>query len=293
VAVVTGAGRGIGRSYALLLAARGCSVVVNDVGSSMAGEGVDAAPAETVAAEILATGGEAVADTSDVSRVDAADQVIATALSAFGRVDVVINNAGIIQWAGPPEVDARNIQRHLDVHVIGAFNTVHAAWPHFESQGYGRIVMTTSSGLFGLANNTGYAAAKGAVVGLMRSLAVAGAPHDIKVNAIAPAAMTRMAGRGTAEQDKQLDPALVAPMAAYLAHENCPVTGEIYAAGAGRFSRILLATTPGTVLAGTPSIEDIATHWDAINDDSRHASPKDLLSWSAAFLAHLDADGQA
>jgi len=258
--------------------------VVNDLGSSMTGEGSDVSPAESVTSEIVAAGGAAVSDSHDVSTVDGGEKVVSHALSAFGRIDVVINNAGIIQWAGPPEVDATNIQRHLDVHVMGSFNTVRAAWPHLESQGYGRLVMTTSSGIFGLPNNTGYAAAKGGVIGLTRSLAVAGAWGGIKVNAIAPAAMTRMAGGGTDEMAQQMDPALVAPMAAYLAHEECPVSGEIYAAGAGRFSRIFIAMTPGNVRAGTPTIESVAAQWPQINAEPDYVVPSDLMSWSASFL---------
>ncbi len=291
---MTGAGRGIGRAHALLLASRGASVVVNDVGGSMTGVGADAAPAAAVVAEISAAGGAGVADGNDVSTVEGAEALIATALERFGRIDILINNAGIIRWAGLPEADADNLAQHLAVHVGGSFNTARAAWPHFVSQGYGRIVMTTSSGLFGLPTNVSYAAAKGGVVGLTRSLAVAGAKKGIKVNALAPAAMTRMAGppSGAADStailqpDPHMAPELVAPMAAYLAHESCPVTGEIYAAGAGRFARIFIAATPGYVDADA-TIEDIAANWSAINDDSGYTIPASLMEWSAAFLAHL------
>ena len=137
--------------------------------------------------------------------------------------------------------------RHLAVHVGGSFNTARAAWPHMVEQGYGRIVMTTSSGMFGLPNNLSYATAKGGVIGLTRSLATAGAEHGIKVNLIAPAACTRMAGRGDRGPDREMAPELVAPMAAFLAHEDCPVSGEIYAAGAGRFARLFIASTEGYV----------------------------------------------
>jgi NAD(P)-dependent dehydrogenase (short-subunit alcohol dehydrogenase family) len=262
---------------------------VNDLGASMAGEGADAGPAADVVSEIVAAGGAAISDTTDVAAIDGGEGVVSAALAAFGRLDIVVNTAGIIRWAGPPEVDAENLQRHLDVHLLGSFHTVRAAWPHFAAQAYGRVVMTTSGGVFGLGNNTGYAAAKGAVIGLMRSLAVAGEPSGIKVNAVAPAAMTRMAGRGSEEQASQLDPALVAPMAAYLAHEDCPVTGEIYAAGAGRFARIFLATTPGSVPTAAPTIESVADTWAEINAESGYAVPKDLMAWSAGFLAEAEA----
>jgi NAD(P)-dependent dehydrogenase (short-subunit alcohol dehydrogenase family) len=295
VAVVTGAGRGIGRAYALLLAARGASVVVNDLGGSMAGDGTDAAPAQAVAAEITAAGGTAVADTSDVADPDGAGVLIDTAVTRFGRVDAVLNNAGIVRWAGPPTVDLENLERHLAVHVAGSFNTSLAAWPHMVEQGYGRIVNTTSSGMFGLPTNTSYATAKAGVVGLTRSLHVAGARHGIKVNCIAPAAFTRMAGADdgpdAGAEDRratQMAPALVAPMAAYLAHEDCPVSGEIYAAGAGRFARIFVAQAEGFVHAGPePTMEDVAAHWQAINDEAHYRVPADLMDWSRGFLSHL------
>ena len=266
---MTGAGRGIGRAYARLLANRGASVVVNDI---------DDEPATSVASEI---GG--VADTHDVSSVDGGRALVDTALREFGRIDVLINNAGNIRWAGPPEVDEDNLRAHLDVHVLGSFHTALAAWPQMTAQGYGRIVMTTSSGVFGLPKNTSYATAKGGVIGLMRSLAVAGAGHGIKVNGIAPGAMTRMAG--PEEPTPASSPDLVAPMAAFLAHEDCPVTGEIYSAGFGRFARIFIASTEGYV-SDTPTIEDIAAHWVTINDEAGYSVPADLRAWSDHFLSH-------
>jgi NAD(P)-dependent dehydrogenase (short-subunit alcohol dehydrogenase family) len=291
VGVVTGAGRGIGRAHALLLAARGAGVVVNDLGGSMEGDGVDAAPAADVAAEIVAAGGTAIADTSDVSTTAGAQALVDAAVGKLGRIDILVNNAGIIRWAGLPEADEENLARHLAVHVGGSFNTTRAAWPHLVEQGYGRIVMTTSAGLFGLPTNLSYATAKGAVIGLTRSLATAGVKHGIRVNLIAPAAFTRMAGQPTEEPPPEMRPELVAPMVAFLAHEDCPVSGEIYAAGAGRFARIFIASTEGYVhpdAAGSvPTIEDIAEHWATINDETGYSVPADLNDWSAAFLAHL------
>jgi NAD(P)-dependent dehydrogenase (short-subunit alcohol dehydrogenase family) len=213
--------------------------------------------------------------------------VVEAAVARFGRVDAVINNAGIIRWAGFPEADEENLIRHLAVHTVGSFNTARAAWPHLVAAGYGRIVMTTSSGVFGLPNNVSYATAKAAVIGMTRSMAVAGAEHGIRVNLIAPAALTRMAG-GDGDRDGDMAPALVAPMAAFLAHESCPVTGEIYAAGAGRFARVFVAATPGYVHVGPDvTIEDVGEHWAAINDETGYVVPSDLMSWSAAFLSHL------
>jgi NAD(P)-dependent dehydrogenase (short-subunit alcohol dehydrogenase family) len=287
VAIVTGAGRGIGAAYARLLAARGASVVVNDLGGSIEGIGADAGPAVTVSAEINAASGNSIADTNDVATESGALALVSNALERFGRVDALINNAGIVRWAGMPDIDAANLAAHLDVHVFGSFHTTRALWAHFTERGYGRIVNTTSAGVFGLATNTGYAAAKGAVIGLTRSLAAAGRDHDITVNAIAPAAFTRMAGRA-GRGTESMTPELVAPMVALLAHESCPVTGEIYAAGAGRFARIVIGATDGYVHKGaTPTVEDLAANWSSINDASSFTLPADLTGWSARFMAHV------
>jgi NAD(P)-dependent dehydrogenase (short-subunit alcohol dehydrogenase family) len=288
VAVVTGAGRGIGRAYARLLAARGARVVVNDLGASTGGSGSDAGPASDAVEEIVAAGGEAVADTNDVSSVAGAEALVGAAVERFGRIDVLVNNAGIIRWAGMPEVDADNLNRHLAVHVGGSFNTVRAAWPHMVEAGYGRIVNTTSAGIFGLPDNTSYATAKGAVVGLTRSLAAAGDAHGITANCIAPGAMTRMAGPGGEDASPEMSPDLVAPMVALLAHEECPVSGEIYAAGFGRFARIFIGMAPGYVHTGpAPTVEAVADNWAAINDEPGYTIPADLTEWSATFMAHL------
>jgi len=252
----------------------------------MGGVGVDAEPASTVAAEIVDAGGSAIADNSDVATATGARTLIEAAVGQFGRVDILVNNAGIVRWAGLPEVDEDNLAKHIAVHVGGSFNTTRAAWPHMVEQGYGRIVMTTSSGIFGLPNNTSYATAKAAVIGLTRSISLAGASRGIKVNLIAPAAFTRMAGPGSGAP--QMSPDLVAPMVAFLAHEACPVSGEIYTAGAGRFARIFIASTEGYVHAlPHPTIEDVAQNWATINDETGYYVPTDLTTWSAAFMSHL------
>lgn len=295
VAIVTGAGRGLGRAYARLLADRGAAVVVNDLGGSMAGEGADAAPASAVTAEIVAAGGTAVADTHDVADPEGARALVATAVEQLGRIDVLVNNAGIMRWATMPDVDVDAIEAHLAVHVLGSFNTARAAWPHMVAQGYGRIVLTTSSGMLGNPGNLAYAIAKGGTVGMMRSLATAGRAHGIAVNCIAPAAYTRMAGPGTdpAADDPLatlMAPDLVAPMVALLAHESCPVTGEIYAAGAGRFARLFVASTEGYLHdpgdGSAPTVEEVAAHWQAVNDETGYSVPTDLMDWSARFTAH-------
>jgi NAD(P)-dependent dehydrogenase (short-subunit alcohol dehydrogenase family) len=294
VAVVTGAGRGLGRAYARLLAGRGAKVVVNDLGGSMDGEGQDEGPAQKVVEQITAAGGTAVADTHDVSTEAGGEAIVDTALETFGRIDILVNNAGIIRWGGLPEVDLANLERHLDVHLIGSFNTMRAAWPYFIDQQYGRVVLTTSTGMLGLNNNLSYAAAKSGTIGLARSAKLAGEPHNIKVNLIAPAAMTRMGGGDTEDGEAQPAPGqpympsdAVAPMVAYLAHETCPVNGEIYTAGAGRFARLFIASTEGHVHNdGEPTIEDVATNWTQINDETGYYVPADLMSWSGSFLKH-------
>jgi len=298
VAVVTGAGRGLGRAYVHLLAQRGARVVVNDLGASTDGSGADVGPASNVAAEIEAAGGCAVADGNDVATVAGARALVDTAIERFGRLDVLVNNAGIVRWAGFPDADEENLARHWAVHVGGSFHTARAAWPHMAAEGYGRIVMTTSTGMLGLPNNASYATAKGGVLGLARSLATAGVGPGIKVNLIAPAAMTRMARRaseadtGEVGADDPMAPHLVAPLVAYLAHETCPVTGELYVSGAGRFARMFVACAPGYVHPGAgpgaaPTPEDVVAHWGVINDETGYSVPADLPAWSAAFLAHL------
>jgi NAD(P)-dependent dehydrogenase (short-subunit alcohol dehydrogenase family) len=298
VAVVTGAGRGIGRAYAHLLAARGARVVVNDLGGSREGLGADPAPATGVVAEIADAGGTARADTHDVATPTGAQALVEATLREFGQLDVLINNAGIIRWAGFPDADEANLSSHLAVHVGGSFHTTRATWPHMVERGYGRIVMTTSTGMLGLPQNLSYATAKGGVIGLARSLATAGAAHGIKVNLIAPAALTRMAGTPTPQGPDHdvgpdpMSPDLVAPMAAILAHETCPVSGEIYVAGAGRFARMFIAVTEGYVHAADApaTVEDVAEHWALINDERGATIPSDLTAWSVGFLAHQRGD---
>ena len=287
VAIITGAGRGIGRSYARLLAARGARVVVNDLGGNTKGVGADEAVAQAVVEEIVADDGEALADAGDVSSETGAAATVRAAIDRFGRVDILIHNAGIVRWAAMPDIDPDDFAATLAIHLHGAFHMVRAAWPHMVEQGRGRIVLTTSTGMLGLPNNTSYAAAKAGVVGLARSVALAGAAHGIKVNCIAPAAMTRMSGRNAQDAGPEMSPDLVAPMAAFLAHDDCPVSGEIYTAGFGRFARVFVGSTDGWVSETAPTIEDVAAHWRAINDEADYNIPADLMSWSAAFMSHL------
>ena len=253
----------------------------------MGGDGADPAPASAVVDEIVAAGGSALADTSDVSTAAGAEALVATAIAELGRIDVLVANAGIMRWSRFPDVTTEDLEAHLAVHVGGSFHTARTAWPHLVDQSYGRIVLTTSTGMLGLPGNTAYGTAKGGIIGLARSLALAGRRHGIKANCIAPAASTRMAG----DEGPDMPPEQVAPMVAYLAHESCPVSGEIYTAGAGRFGRLFIGSTPGWVAGGDqPSAEDVAAHWDEINDEDGYTVPADLVAWSSQFLSHLHQD---
>ena len=215
--------------------------------------------------------------------------LIDTALREFGRIDIVVNNAGIVRWGDLPDVELDALQDTLDVHLVGSFNVTRAAWPHLMTQEYGRVVMTTSTGMFGLRGNLAYAAAKAGVVGLMRNMKLSGRRYNITVNAVAPVAATRMGGaeEDDAEPPADMAPELVAPLVAYLCHEDCPVSGEIYAAGGGRFSRIFIATTEGYVPSGDPTPEDVAANWAAINDEAGYSVPADLPDWAAKYMKHL------
>ncbi|MFT4259384.1 SDR family NAD(P)-dependent oxidoreductase [Microbacterium sp.] len=300
VAVVTGAGRGLGRAHALLLASRGAKVVVNDFGGSKEGVGSDTGPANEVVQEIIDAGGEAVADTNSVASEEGCQALVETAVREFGRIDIVVNNAGISRWATFPEADAENLEITLDVHLRGTWNTTRAAWPHFAEQGYGRVITTASTGMLGLPNNLAYATAKGALIGFTRSLAVAAKPQGILVNCIAPNSVTRPSettGKGSIVAQNQMDEARaalmqtdrVSPMVAFLAHESCPVNGEILVAGANRFGRWFLGFTEGWLAEGdaVPTVEDVAAHWEQINDLDGFYVPSGLQDWSARFMSQL------
>ncbi|HEY0448785.1 SDR family NAD(P)-dependent oxidoreductase [Actinophytocola sp.] len=295
VAIVTGAGRGIGRAHALLLAERGARVVVNDLGSASSGDGSDAGPAEQVAAAIRAAGGDAVADGSDVASVDGAARLVGRALDSYGRVDILVNNAGIFSPAEFPALELSELRRYFDVHVGGSFNVTRECWPHLVRAGYGRIVMTTSHGILGSAPLIAYGTAKGGVFALARALAVTGKDLGILVNSVAPVAATRLAGGdddGTSGQGV-LDgstPALVSPLVSLLCHESCPVSGETFLSGGRRHARLFVAETEGYVHPGadvTPEV--VAEHWARIMDESAHYVPVDTTTWLDGNAARIAA----
>jgi NAD(P)-dependent dehydrogenase (short-subunit alcohol dehydrogenase family) len=295
VAIVTGAGRGIGRAHALLLAERGARVVVNDLGGAASGDGSDPGPAERVAAEIRAAGGEAVADGSDIASVEGAAQLVRRALDAYGRIDVLVNNAGIWVPDEFPGVDVSTMRRYFDVHVGGSFNVTRECWPHMARSGYGRIVMTTSHGILGSPALIAYGTAKGSVFALARALAVTGQGLGITVNSVAPVAATRLAGGdddGTSGEGV-LDgstPALVSPLVMLLCHESCPVSGETFLSGGRRHARLFVAETEGYVHPDadvTPEV--VAEHWGQIMDASDHYVPADTDAWMKANAERIAA----
>ena len=273
VAIITGAGGGLGKQHALLLASRGARVVVNDLGGSVSGEGSDKGPAESAAQEIRDLGGEAVSDANSVSTPEGGEAIVQTALDAYGRVDIVINNAGILRDKTFHNMTQDLIEPVIDVHLKGAFYVTRPAWVKMREQGYGRIVNTSSgSGVLGNFGQTNYGAAKMGLVGLTRVLANEGAKYNIKANAIAPIARTRMTEELMGAAAEKLDPELVSPIVGWLVHEDCPVTGEIYTFGGGRVARFFIGMTHGYYNPKL-TLEDVRDHFEEIRDEKGYTVP--------------------
>ena len=306
VAVITGAGGGLGKEYALLLASRGARIVVNDIGGSVTGDGSDNEAADAAAAEIRNLGGEAVADSHSVTTPDGGQAIIDTALDAWGRVDILINNAGIVSDAPFEEMTADRLEPLLDVHLRGAFYVTRPAWKVMRERGYGRILNACSAaGVLGSPGMSNYGSAKTGLIGLTRVLAAEAGGDDIKINAIAPIAYTRMLAHsleGAGEPDdpvaqavlddlagqylKKLEPALVAPVAAFLTHRDCPVSGEIYTVGAGHVSRFFIGRTKG-FYSPTLSIEEVRDQLDTIRDEADYTVPGGTADEMAELFAML------
>ena len=282
VALITGAGRGLGRAYALLLAARGAKVVVNDPGVSMQGEGTDTGPAQSVVEEIRAAGGQAVASTDSVATPEGGQAMIDLARDHFGSIDILIHNAGIVRRGGLAELSYADFETVLDVHLRGAFHVVRAAFPHMCAANYGRIVLTGSiNGLYGNAGVVNYSVAKAGMIGLSNVAAIEGAAHGVKSNIILPGAVTRMAEGLDTSAYPPMDPELVAPAVGYLAHQDCAVSGEMLVAMAGRVARAYTMETVG-VFQPDWTIEQIADRLDAIRDT------QDALLFPPVPTGHLD-----
>jgi NAD(P)-dependent dehydrogenase (short-subunit alcohol dehydrogenase family) len=288
VVVVTGAGRGLGRLYALELARRGAAVVVNDIGGSMAGEGSDQSVAESVVKEVEAAGGTAVASHDSVAAPTGGGAIVDTAMDQFGRLDAVISNAGIFQTLPFDELSVEDWQRMIDVHLHGAFHLAQPAFKVMKKQRYGRFVFISSSaGLFGQPNSAHYAAAKAGVVGLTNAIAIEGAEHGILANTVLPFGYSRMVTETVGDRDAEqasaflqaIAPELVVPVVVYLASHACGVTHQNYSACAGRFARAFVGLGGGwaAALGSTPTAEDVAVHWPEIAGTEPFSVPSSIL----------------
>lgn len=275
VAVITGAGGGLGRAYALLLASRGASVVVNDLGGGVDGSGRGSSMADAVVGEIKGRGGKAAANYDSVATPEGGEAIIKSAIDAFGRVDIVINNAGILRDKSFVNMSPAELDAVLDVHLKGAFFVSQPAFRVMKEQKYGRFLFTSSAaGLFGNFGQANYGAAKMGLVGLAHVLAIEGLKHNIRANVISPIAKTRLSEGVLGAFGDEIDPALVAPMAAYLVSEASEATHEIYSAGGGRFSRVFIGLTPGWFAGPTPpSLEEIQSHLSLIRETGGFSTP--------------------
>ncbi|KAA9108221.1 SDR family NAD(P)-dependent oxidoreductase [Microbacterium rhizomatis] len=279
VAIVTGAARGLGREHALALASRGATVVVNDRDA-----------ADAVVEEIRAAGGVATADANDISTLEGATRIVELATSTYGRLDILVNNAGILRDRSFSKLSEEEWTSVLAVHLGGTIWMSKAAWPVMVEQGYGRIVNTTSAaGIFGNFGQVNYGAAKAAIWGATKTLAIEGARHGINVNAIEPGARTRMTENLLGEYADRLDPSLVSPVVVWLSAEACTTTGEVFNVGGGRVARVVIAQTPG-YFSRDLSPEGVRDHWDELN------SPDEvqvMVSFQQEFevLAALLTDG--
>mgnify|MGYP000220383701 CR=1 FL=1 len=290
VVIITGAGGGLGRAHALELARRGARILVNDPGSAVDGTGSSTFAADRVVEEITALGGIAAPNHDSVATSEGGQAIVQAALDAFGRVDVLINNAGILRDKAFHQMDAAMIDSVIDVHLKGALFVSQPAFRAMRAQGYGRIVNTSSaSGLFGNFGQANYGAAKAGLAGLTRVLAIEGAGHGIRVNAIAPVASTRMTQDILGDLVAKVAPETVSPLVAFLAHEDCPVNGHVYSVAGGRIARIMVVETHGVVLTeNTPeAIRDQLPQIDELDVSEYHepSSLEDEMAIIAKALA--------
>jgi NAD(P)-dependent dehydrogenase (short-subunit alcohol dehydrogenase family) len=269
VAVITGAGRGLGREYALMLAAKGAKVVVNDPGGGIKGEGGDAGPAQDVVQEIRSAGGEAVANLDSVATSEGGAAIVQTALDQFGRLDILIHNAGNVRYGSLEDIPQEDFKAVVDVHLMGAFHVVRPAFPIMTKAGYGRVVLTSSiGGLYGTHNVVNYGVSKAGIIGLNNVVAIEGAEKGVRCNVILPGAVTRMAEGLDTSQYPPMGPELVAPVVGWLAHESCTINGEMLIAMAGRVARALIAETEG-VYRPAWSMDDVASEIEGIRDPNK------------------------
>ena len=279
VAIVTGAGGGLGKTYALTLAARGASVVVNDLGGASDGTGGSTSMADEVVKEISEAGGKAVANYDSVATPEGGEAICKAAVDNFGKVDIVINNAGILRDKTFAKLEPSDLEAVIDVHLKGAFFVTQPAFRVMKEQSYGRIVFAASgAGIFGNFGQTNYGAAKMGLVGLSNVLSVEGAKYNIKCNVIAPIARTRLTDQLLGPLADALDPNFVTPLVAFLCSEGCDLTHEIFDVGGGRYARIFIGMGPGWVApkGQIPSAEEIRDHLDAIRDPEGYVIPSSI-----------------
>jgi NAD(P)-dependent dehydrogenase (short-subunit alcohol dehydrogenase family) len=277
VAIITGAGGGLGKEHALLLASRGAAVVVNDLGGNPDGTGSGHTMAEIVCKEIEAAGGKAVPNYDSVSTPEGGEGIVKTAIDNFGRVDIVINNAGILRDKSFANLATPDLEAVLDVHLKGAFFVTQPAFRHMKEQKYGRIIVTASAaGVFGNFGQTNYGAAKMGLVGLSNVLAVEGAKYNITSNVIAPIAKTRLTEDLLGPMADKLDPAQVAGLVAYLVSEECTLTHEVFSVGGSRIARIFVGLAKGWIKGAgeTPTIEDVRDNLEQIMDTEGYTIPR-------------------
>lgn len=297
VAVITGAGRGLGRAYAMLLAERGAAVVINDLGVTTMGKDPSRAPADEAVAEITARGGRAVANFGDAGEEADAKAMVDQALEAFGRLDIVIANAGGVESNEPFGQMTRAVfDSMLRTHLGGPFAISREAWPHMAAQGYGRIVITSSPGALGVEGIAHYCAAKAGALGLMRALSVEGPKHGIHANAVMPGASTRLMAANTGGEGRPGGPAqtgmpnlpaeMVAPAVAWMAHEDCQANGEIVSAGGGFIGGVFYGLAPGYAQQDL-TIETARDHWAEASDPTGYTLGATLADAGGAMMRKL------
>ncbi|MCP5057445.1 MAG: SDR family NAD(P)-dependent oxidoreductase [bacterium] len=287
VAVITGAGGGLGKTYALELGRRGAQVVVNDLGGSSDGTGGGSSMADETVKQINEAGGTAVANYDSVATPEGGEGIIQTAVENFGKVDIVINNAGILRDASFVKLEPQNLEIVLDVHLRGTFYVSQPAFRVMKENGYGRFLFTASAaGIFGNFGQTNYGAAKMGLVGLSNVLAIEGAKYDIKSNTIAPIANTRLTKELLGPIADKLDAECVTPLSCFLVSEDCQLTHEIFSVGGGRFARIFIGLAPGwsAGVDAKPSIEEVAANMDQIRNTDGYIIPASIADEMKAIV---------
>jgi NAD(P)-dependent dehydrogenase (short-subunit alcohol dehydrogenase family) len=291
VAVVTGAGNGLGRAYALALAARGAAVVVNDIGISLGGDSASRRPANAVVDEIVAAGGRAAPSYGDVSKASGGQQIVATALAEFGRVDILINNAGVLDTAAFVSSSEESVERVVKTHLLGAFNVTRPALKAMLDQGYGRIVSTSSGAVFGSKEGVAYQAAKSGLIAFTRAVGQIGAGSGVRSNAVLPTAFTRMTSdiSDVGFRDfmaSRFTPERVAAAVLVLAHESLDVSGECFLAGGGRMARLFLGVTQGHI-SDNASPEEFRDHLSEIMDTEGYLVPSSRVAEFESYLPRM------